>query len=90
MVHVDDLIEPRTKQILLAALPPLPWPHRIPPFDPTKRRESQLQIRGNPQRDFARKSAPQLQFPANPNCWISGNFYCRSNASGYFTDDLSL
>src|SRR5450755_3966964 len=28
MVHVDDLIEPRTKQILLAALPTLPWPHR--------------------------------------------------------------
>jgi hypothetical protein len=29
-------------------------------------RESQLQIRGNPQHEFARKSAPQPQFPANP------------------------
>ena len=28
VVHVDDLVEPRTKQILLAAFPPLPWPHR--------------------------------------------------------------
>jgi hypothetical protein len=28
VIHVDDLVEPRTKQILLAAFPTLPWPHR--------------------------------------------------------------
>ena len=28
VIHIDDLIEPRAKQILLAALPPFPWPHR--------------------------------------------------------------
>src|SRR5260221_12773059 len=28
VIHVDDLVEPRAKQILLAAFPPLPWPHR--------------------------------------------------------------
>ena len=28
VIHVDDLVEPRTKQILLAAFPPIPWPHR--------------------------------------------------------------
>jgi hypothetical protein len=33
-------------------------------------RESQLQIRGNPQPHFARKSNPQPQFPANPNAGI--------------------
>src|ERR1700676_4046312 len=38
----------------------------IPPLDPTKRRESQLEIRGNPQREFARKSMSEPQFPANP------------------------
>jgi hypothetical protein len=27
MLHVDDLIEPRSKQILLAHLSPFPWPH---------------------------------------------------------------
>jgi hypothetical protein len=27
MLHVDDLIEPRTEKILFASLPPLPWPH---------------------------------------------------------------
>jgi hypothetical protein len=30
MVHVDDLIEPGAKQILLARLPPLPWLHLVP------------------------------------------------------------
>jgi hypothetical protein len=29
-------------------------------------RESWLQIRGNPQHEFARKLAPEPQFPANP------------------------
>ena len=29
MIHVDDLIEPRTKHILLAGLSSLPWPHQI-------------------------------------------------------------
>ena len=65
VIHVDDLIEPRAKQILLAALPPFPWPHR------TLRqrihgRESRPQIRGNPQHEFARKSPPHPTIPANP------------------------
>jgi hypothetical protein len=30
MVHIDDLIEPRAKQILLARLPPFSWPHPAP------------------------------------------------------------
>jgi hypothetical protein len=29
MIQIDDLIEPRLKKILLPAVPPLPWPHRI-------------------------------------------------------------
>ena len=29
VIHVDDLVEPRTKQILLAAVPLLPWSHPI-------------------------------------------------------------
>jgi hypothetical protein len=66
VIHVDDLIEPRTKQILLAALPPLPWPHQNPPLITLSSRESWLQIRGNPQHEFARKLAPEPQFPANP------------------------
>jgi hypothetical protein len=30
MLHVDDLIEPGAKQILLARLPPFPLPHCFP------------------------------------------------------------
>lgn len=29
MIHVDDLIEPGAKQILLARLPPFPWLHLV-------------------------------------------------------------
>jgi hypothetical protein len=29
MVHVENLIEPRARQILLGTLPPLPWSYRI-------------------------------------------------------------
>jgi hypothetical protein len=29
MLQIDDLIEPRPEQIVLAAIAPLPWPHRI-------------------------------------------------------------
>jgi methylphosphotriester-DNA--protein-cysteine methyltransferase len=38
----------------------------IPPLESTKPRESQLQIRGNPKREFARKSVSRPQIPANP------------------------
>ncbi|WP_430640223.1 hypothetical protein [Bradyrhizobium cytisi] len=27
MIHIDDLIKPGAKQILLARFPPFPWPH---------------------------------------------------------------
>jgi len=38
VIHVDDLIKPRTKQILIAALPTFPWPHRILRYNPRKQR----------------------------------------------------
>jgi hypothetical protein len=37
-----------------------------PPLITSSSRKSRLQSRGNPQLEFARKSAPQPQFPANP------------------------
>src|SRR6267154_3237246 len=72
VLHVDDLIEPRTKQILLAASPPLPWSHRSL-HQSHDGRESRLEIRGNPPPHFARKSTPQPQFPANPTAAIPAN-----------------
>ena len=45
MVHVDDLIEPGAKQILLARLPSFPWPHLVlrRSRDTTENHESNLQ-----------------------------------------------
>jgi len=45
MIHVDDLIEPGAKQILLARLTPFPWPHLVPrrSRDTTENHESDLQ-----------------------------------------------
>jgi hypothetical protein len=37
-----------------------------PPLITRESRESQLQIRGNPKLEFARKSLPEPQFSANP------------------------
>jgi len=47
--------------------------------------KSRLEIRGNPDLQFARKSAPDAQFPAKSHRRASGIFYCKSNASEYFT-----
>jgi hypothetical protein len=67
VLHVDDLIEPRTKQILFAAFPPLlVAASNSLRSTPSADRESQLRdSREIPQQQFARKSPPDHQFPAN-------------------------
>jgi hypothetical protein len=42
-----------------------------PPLIASSSSESRLAIRGNPHREFARKSMGKLQFPANPVAGIS-------------------
>jgi hypothetical protein len=60
MVHVDDRIEPGAKQVLLARLPPFPWPHLVPrrSRDTTENHESNLQ--GIP---FRMNDFRQIQLP---------------------------
>jgi hypothetical protein len=60
MIHVDDLIEPGAKQILLARLTPFPWPHLVPrrSRDTTENHESNLQ--GIP---FRINDLRQIQLP---------------------------
>src|SRR3954462_99339 len=84
MLHIDDLVEPRTKQILLAALPTLPWPHRI--------LRSSLPAAGNHdarfegiQTSICKKNVPRAAIAGKSNPGNSRNFYCRSIASGFFT-----
>jgi hypothetical protein len=71
MVHVDDLIEPGAKQILLARLTPFPWPHLVlrRSRDTTENHESNLQ--GIPFRinDFWQIQLPRL---ANLRFQING------------------
>jgi hypothetical protein len=64
MLHVDDLIEPRAKQILLARLAPFPWPHPNLRSSIAWSKESRLPIRRNPSFDFARKSTATPGIPA--------------------------
>src|SRR5580704_16566240 len=79
MIHVDDPIEPGAKQILLARLPPFPWPHLVPPLEPRYDRESRIR--------FARKPHSNAQFPANSIC-KAGRFAIPNQALGrFFTDD---
>ena len=71
ILHVDDLIEPRTKHILLAGLSSLPWPHQIlhaslPPADIYR-----LQISRELPIAELKKSMWKLQFPASPVAGIS-------------------
>src|SRR6202011_5752880 len=64
MIEIDDLIEPRAKQILLAGFPPLLRSHARPLSDHTEKTESRPPIRGNPKIDFAKKpQAPARKLP---------------------------
>jgi hypothetical protein len=62
MVHVDDLIEPGAKQILLARLPPFPWSHLVlrRSSDTTENHESNLQGIPFPTPDFRQIRFPQI------------------------------
>ena len=68
VVHVDDLVEPRTKQILLAALPPLPWPHRNPSDPIETKRITASRFEGIPNANLQENRCPipnfrQIQSP---------------------------
>jgi hypothetical protein len=54
MTEVDDLVEPRLEQIVLACLAPFPWLHPSPPIRCESRSEPQ-QIAGL----FCKKSGRQ-------------------------------
>jgi hypothetical protein len=56
MAHVDDLIQPRPEQVLLARLATLPWLHDSPASIRFPARESRIR--------FARNRHPKPYFPA--------------------------
>jgi hypothetical protein len=87
VLYIDDLVEPRAKQILFAGLPPLPWPHRSPPPISSKGRESRLEIRGNPRKRICKKIDTQTPISGKSNPTKSPDVPYRSGASEYFTVD---
>jgi len=78
---IDHLIEPRPKQILLAALPSLPWPHR----NPSARSHQTKRITASDSREsptrICKKVHVRAPISGKSNRWSSGDFYCRSIAS---------
>ena len=67
LLQIDDLIQTRAEQILFASLPSLLWLHcEFLRSTRVESRESQLQIRGNRQTEFARKPAATPHKLANP------------------------
>ena len=86
VLRVDDLIEPRAKQILLAALPPFPWPHRnLRPSRP-RQRITARDSRESPTR-ICRKTAATPRNSGKSARRNSRDYLCPSVASGYFTED---
>ena len=62
VVHVDDLVEPRAKQILLAAFPPFPWPHRTLPQSPLRVENHGFRFEGIPNPNLQENRCPTINF----------------------------
>ncbi len=60
MVHVDDLIEPGAKQILLARLPPFPWSHLVLSRSRDTKENHESDLQGIP---FRMADIRQIRFP---------------------------
>src|SRR5882757_6197131 len=81
VLHVDDLIEPRPKQILLAAFPTLPWPHRNPSARSYQtKRITASDSRESPTR-ICKETDTRTPISGKSNRRSSGDFYCRSITS---------
>jgi hypothetical protein len=60
MLHVDDLIEPRAKQILLSRLAPFSWLHPLPRQSIQRRVNHKSNLQGIP---FRRPDSRQTRLP---------------------------
>jgi hypothetical protein len=69
MRQINDPIQPRAEQILLAGLLSLSRPHRSPSIDHLEGKESQHPIRRNRKSQFARKPRHCRPIPAKTITW---------------------
>src|SRR6266849_4340778 len=85
------VLHPAIEQSLLAALPPLAWPHLAnPPLHQFERKESRLAIRGNPQNPICKKIALQRSKTGKFDYFSTPNQPARSRDSEFCTDDELL
>jgi hypothetical protein len=78
MLHVDDLIEPRAKQVAFTRLSSFPWPHLVPRQSIPRRENHKSSLQEIPfRRPFSGKfDRPSPPFPDS-----------KSMAWEFFTDD---
>jgi hypothetical protein len=88
VVHVDDLIEPRTKQILLAALPPFPWPHRTLRSSPRPAENHGFRFEGIPNMNLQENRRQSPNF-GKSNCRNSDDSHYQPIASELFHGRLA-
>jgi hypothetical protein len=87
VIHVDDLIEPRPEQILLAALPAFPWSHPILRSRASGAGNQSFRFVGIPDFDFARKSTRTPRNPAKSSPTIREEVPANHRFVRFFTVD---
>jgi hypothetical protein len=90
VLAIDDLIEPRAKQILLARIPPFFRLHAIPSTQSAQAKEITASDSMESQNRICKKTAGQTQ-KSGKSKYISAPLqYVRSTPYKFFTDDQSM
>jgi hypothetical protein len=87
MAHVDDLIEPRPEQILLAGLPPLPWPHLNPSARSAREKGTTASDSRESQNTICEETATGQPKTGKYDYFTANIHPARSMAWEFFTDD---
>jgi hypothetical protein len=86
MLHIDDLFKPRSEQVLLSRLTPLPWPHQNLRSSTFRAENHSSRFDGIPIQ-FRKKIDLATQNSGNINHRYCQNYFASSGSSGFFTDD---
>ena len=87
MIHVDDLIEPGAKQILLPRLSPFPWPHPNLPLKHAAEQRIMIVDSTESLSQFCKKIDPVTANSGKSISAIAQIYPVASGNSEFFTDD---
>ncbi|HEU0083308.1 MAG TPA: hypothetical protein VFQ87_10605, partial [Bradyrhizobium sp.] len=82
MLHVDDLIEPRAKQILLTRLSPFPWPHLVPRQIVPRRENHESSLQGIPLRTPVFRQFDYVYIPFPDSKSMTWEFFTEDYSQG--------